>query len=192
MKEELLIRAASESDIPGIARLEQACFSDAWSPELLRETLGSPYDRCFVAVIPGGGEPGAGDTQAEDIPAEGTLTEETQAEGTQAEGTLTKESPAEETLAGWCNIRVLLDEAELMRICVLPELRRNGAGRALLEAGMEEMRRRGATAATLEVRAGNTAAVRLYEAHGFVLEGCRKKYYRDPVEDAAIYWNRAL
>ena len=187
MKEELLIRAASESDIPGISRLEQACFSDAWSPELLRETLESPYDRCFVAVIPGGGERGAGDALAEGTQAEGTLTEETQAEGTLAE-----ETPAEETLAGWCNIRVLLDEAELMRICVLPELRRNGAGRALLEAGMEEMRRHGATAATLEVRAGNTAAVRLYEAHGFVLEGCRKKYYRDPVEDAAIYWNRAL
>lgn len=158
----LLVRPALESDLPEIARLEQACFSDAWSPELLRETLGSPYDRCFVAVIPGGGERGAGDTLAEG------------------------------TLAGWCNIRVLGDEAELMRICVSPELRRNGTGRALLEAGMEEMRRRGALAATLEVRAGNTAAVRLYEAHGFVLEGCRKKYYRDPVEDAAIYWNRAL
>ena len=57
---------------------------------------------------------------------------------------------------------------------------------------MEDMIRCGAKAATLEVRAGNLPAVRLYEAHGFVLEGYRKNYYRDPKEDAAIYWNHDL
>lgn len=98
----------------------------------------------------------------------------------------------EEQTAGYANVRVLGDEAELMRICVAPEFRGRGWSGPLLEEGMREMRRCGAVSATLEVRAGNIPAIRLYERHGFQKEGLRKKYYRDPVEDAAIYWNRDL
>ena len=97
-----------------------------------------------------------------------------------------------EKVIGYVNIRVLGDEAELMRICILPEYRGQGLSTGLLESGMEDMIRCGAKEATLEVRAGNLPAVRLYEAHGFVLEGFRKGYYRDPKEDAAIYWNHDL
>ena len=97
-----------------------------------------------------------------------------------------------EKVIGYVNIRVLGDEAELMRICILPEYRGQGLSTGLLESGMEDMIRCGAKEATLEVRAGNLPAVRLYEAHGFVLEGFRKRYYRDPKEDAAIYWNHDL
>ena len=98
----------------------------------------------------------------------------------------------ERQAAGYANVRVLGDEAELMRICVAPEFRGRGWSAPLLEEGMREMTRRGAVSATLEVRAGNVPAIRLYERHGFQKEGLRKKYYRDPVEDAAIYWNRDL
>ena len=101
-------------------------------------------------------------------------------------------SVEERKTAGYANVRVLGDEAELMRICVAPEFRGRGWSGPLLEEGMREMTRRGAAAATLEVRAGNVPAIRLYERHGFRKEGLRKKYYRDPVEDAAIYWNRDL
>ena len=98
----------------------------------------------------------------------------------------------EQQAVGYANVRVLGDEAELMRICVAPEFRGRGWSGPLLEEGMREMTRRGAVSATLEVRAGNVPAIRLYERHGFQKEGLRKKYYRDPVEDAAIYWNRDL
>ena len=101
-------------------------------------------------------------------------------------------SVEERKTAGYANVRVLGDEAELMRICVAPEFRGRGWSGPLLEEGMREMTLRGAVSATLEVRAGNVPAIRLYERHGFQKEGLRKKYYRDPVEDAAIYWNRDL
>ena len=65
---------------------------------------------------------------------------------------------------GYVNIRVLGDEAELMRICILPEYRGQGLSAGLLESGMEDMIRCGAKEATLEVRAGNLPAVRLDEA----------------------------
>ena len=50
----------------------------------------------------------------------------------------------------------------------------------------------GALAATLEVRASNTAARSLYETLGFRVEGIRRDYYRAPREDALILWNRRL
>ena len=90
---------------------------------------------------------------------------------------------SEDTLLGYVNVRVLGDEAELMRIAVVPEERGKRYGLTLLRAGLVEM---------LEVRAGNTAAIRLYEKHGFLLAGRRKNYYEKPVEDALIYWNRTL
>ena len=99
---------------------------------------------------------------------------------------------SENTLLGYVNVRVLGDEAELMRIAVVPEERGKRCGLTLLRAGLAEMCARGAEAATLEVRAGNTAAIRLYEKHGFLLAGRRRNYYEKPVEDALIYWNRTL
>ena len=94
------------------------------------------------------------------------------------------------SISGYANVRVLGDEAELMRICIAPAYRGKGWSAPLLEEALKEMLRRGASSATLEVRAGNTPAIRLYERHGFQKEGLRKNYYRDPVEDAAIYWKR--
>jgi [ribosomal protein S18]-alanine N-acetyltransferase len=53
---------------------------------------------------------------------------------------------------------------------------------------LEEAVRLGARRATLEVRAGNDAARRLYERLGFYVAGRRRNYYSAPVEDALILW----
>ena len=53
-----------------------------------------------------------------------------------------------------------------------------------------ESKERGTGTFTLEVRAGNTPAVRLYESLGFRAEGIRRNFYRDPEEDALIMWKR--
>jgi ribosomal-protein-alanine N-acetyltransferase len=53
----------------------------------------------------------------------------------------------------------------------------------LAEAG-----RLGATRATLEVRASNEDARRLYERAGFSVAAVRPRYYSNPVEDALILW----
>ena len=62
------------------------------------------------------------------------------------------------------------------------------------EQMMEELLSRGQKfgidAFTLEVRAGNEAAVKLYEYFGFKTEGLRKRFYDKPVEDALIMWKR--
>ena len=43
---------------------------------------------------------------------------------------------------------------------------------------------------TLEVRASNHKAISLYTKNGFVQEGRRKDYYKDPKEDAIIMTRR--
>ena len=44
----------------------------------------------------------------------------------------------------------------------------------------------GATYITLEVRASNIPAQKLYEKYGFQVDGIRKKYYIDNQEDAIL------
>ena len=64
--------------------------------------------------------------------------------------------------------------------------RRSGIGRALLELMLAEGKRSGVTRAFLELRAGNTAALALYESCGFRIASRRGKYYSEPVEDALV------
>src|SRR5690606_15342348 len=54
------------------------------------------------------------------------------------------------------------DSCDLVTIGVLPEARRKGAGRALLEALCAEAKRRGAAAVVLEVAESNAAARNFY------------------------------
>jgi len=81
-------------------------------------------------------------------------------------------------LAGFLLARDLGEECEILSLGVLPEQRRNGIGRALLQANAEEARRSGLVSAVLEVAADNKAAQNLYFQTGFVEVGRRPNYYR--------------
>lgn len=64
-----------------------------------------------------------------------------------------------------------LEHVAVLTLAVAPNARRRGAARALLHAGYAWCRRVGVLKMSLSVRAGNSAAVKLYESEGFVLEG---------------------
>ncbi len=81
--------------------------------------------------------------------------------------------------------RVSFDEAELYRIAVLPEKRRNHAGERLVKAFTEKCAEMGAEKIFLEVRSKNVPALKLYELCGFSKLSVRKGYYGD--DDAVIY-----
>ena len=74
--------------------------------------------------------------------------------------------------------RVVAGEAELLTVAVDPAARRQGTGRALVDAFLIEARTRGADAAFLEVAETNAAARAVYAAAGFAPTGRRKGYYR--------------
>ncbi len=76
----------------------------------------------------------------------------------------------------------------LMNIAVDPDDQRTGVATALLAALWERVGDPQARF-TLEVRRSNTAAVVLYERHGFRGAGLRRRYYQDNGEDALIMWS---
>lgn len=80
----------------------------------------------------------------------------------------------------------VLDEAELATLAVHPSFRRRGIARKLLQTAMDAASTDGARTYHLEVRAGNEAAQKLYEAFGFEAVGRRPKYYKDNGEDAIL------
>jgi ribosomal-protein-alanine N-acetyltransferase len=86
---------------------------------------------------------------------------------------------------GLALLRVTADEAEILTIGVIPEMRRHGIARALLDACMMRMRALGVRTLFLEVGVRNRAARALYEASGFVEVGRRRHYYASG-EDALI------
>lgn len=102
------------------------------------------------------------------------------------------ETDGEHRMIGYINYRFIAGEGELMRIAILPEFRGHGCSRILMNQMMEDAGKNEISDLTLEVRAGNEAAIGLYRAYGFEKEAVRKGYYHNPTEDAWIMWLHGL
>jgi ribosomal-protein-alanine N-acetyltransferase len=95
-------------------------------------------------------------------------------------------------IVGFCSCWIILDELHVNTMAVDTPYRRQGLGTQLMTAVMQEAARCGAMRATLEVRASNVAARKLYEALGFVVTAIRPQYYAQPEDDALIMWRDGL
>lgn len=91
---------------------------------------------------------------------------------------------------GCAGLTVLDNEGDITKVMVREDCRTQGVAYRMLCRLMDEAAKRGVTEFTLEVRAGNRPAIRLYEKLGFVPEGIRPGFYEKPVEDALIMWQR--
>jgi ribosomal-protein-alanine N-acetyltransferase len=91
-------------------------------------------------------------------------------------------------VAGFCAFWLVFDEIHINNVAIRPQFRGQGIGTALLRHVLADARRFGARRATLEVRASNEAARRLYQRLGFYVAATRSQYYANPVEDALILW----
>ena len=91
-------------------------------------------------------------------------------------------------LVGYCVCSRYDTVWHLMNIAVDPGFQRTGVATALL-ATLEQRVADEQARYTLEVRRSNTAAIALYERHGFRGAGLRRRYYHDNGEDALIMWS---
>ncbi len=91
-------------------------------------------------------------------------------------------------IAGYIDLWCVLDEATVANIAVSEEFRRQGIAAALMEYTLEAAKNSGMMSVTLEVRASNEPAIKLYEQFGFKSAGIRPNYYEKPKEDAIIMW----
>lgn len=91
-------------------------------------------------------------------------------------------------IVGYAGTWIIIDEAHVTNICLLPAYRGQRLGELLLRVMMARAKQSGATRMTLEVRRSNLRAQRLYKRLGFEERGIRKHYYSDTKEDAIIMW----
>ncbi len=89
------------------------------------------------------------------------------------------------SVLGYAGLHAVLDEGYIDNVAVRPDCRRQGIADRLLDVfcrfGAANL-----SFLTLEVRPSNTAAVALYEKHGFAEAGRRRDYYENPKEDALL------
>lgn len=90
------------------------------------------------------------------------------------------------TFAGYCIIYYVMDEAEIVRIAISEDVRRQGIGKGLLDYTCECCKERQIERLLLDVREGNEGARAFYEKYGFQTDGTRKNFYDMPKEHAVL------
>lgn len=115
-----------------ILNIENICFEDSWSYEMIAGEIKNEFSRIFIVCIDG-------------------------------------------ISAGYISYRVIFDSAEIMRIAVLPEFRKQGLGEKLLDFMLGKLDKN--TEVLLEVDESNIPAICLYEKKGFEKYSIRKNYY---------------
>lgn len=91
--------------------------------------------------------------------------------------------------AGYAAWSYIFDEANLDKIAVPEMFRKKGIGEYLLSESEKQLPEC-VTVFNLEVRESNIGAVHLYEKSGYEVLGKRKRFYRDPDEDALLMTKR--
>ncbi|SNZ15303.1 [SSU ribosomal protein S18P]-alanine acetyltransferase [Terribacillus aidingensis] len=94
----------------------------------------------------------------------------------------------EGVIAGYCGMWLVIDEAQITNIAILPSYRGKKLGEKLFAHVMEQAILAGAYRLSLEVRVSNLPAQHLYRKFGLVPGGIRKNYYTDNQEDAIVMW----
>ena len=163
---EFSIRQMRPEDAAAAAEIEQRSFSEPWSEQGFLEALNNPNTWC-IKVVP-----------AEMYPADNERSR--QPEGSEEGHVLHR------LLVGYCILYLAANEAEIAVIAVAGSYRGRGIADAMLTYVKEQMPARGIRRILLDVRPSNLAARALYEKHGFLMDGLRKNFYRDPKEDAVL------
>lgn len=91
-------------------------------------------------------------------------------------------------ILGYCGVHNFGGDGEITNVAVDKNARGQGVATKMLQYAMDETKKIGVEAFTLEVRISNTKAIGLYEKLGFENKGIRKNFYENPVEDAMIMW----
>ena len=89
-------------------------------------------------------------------------------------------------VVAYCIVYHVMDEAEIARIAVSKDSRRQRIGQGLLDYTCECCREKKLQRFLLDVRESNAGARAFYQQYGFAEEGMRKNFYENPKEDAVL------
>jgi ribosomal-protein-alanine N-acetyltransferase len=86
------------------------------------------------------------------------------------------ENNGSDLILGYAVVSTLLDQAEVLNICINPEYQGRGLGSQLLSHLLKDLPEV-IEVVYLEVRVSNFRAIHLYQNHGFIAVGERRDYY---------------
>lgn len=152
------------ADLPQVLAIEAETSSRPWPPSAFLTELARADRRYLVARSVSAGSGDVGDGTGGD-------------------------AGGGDRVVGFAGVALFPDEAHVMTVAVDPSSQGRGIGARLVAGTLEAVARAGLDAVTLEVRAGNVAARRLYRRAGFGEAGVRPAYYPDG-EGAVIMWLR--
>jgi 2-amino-4-hydroxy-6-hydroxymethyldihydropteridine diphosphokinase/ribosomal-protein-alanine acetyltransferase len=97
----------------------------------------------------------------------------------------------EGNVLGFIGIWLVIDEMHIMTLAIAESARRRGLAEALLILGFKHSYQNKIRTATLEVKANNIAAIKLYDKYLFKQQGLRPKYYADG-QAALLLWTEEI
>jgi ribosomal-protein-alanine N-acetyltransferase len=89
----------------------------------------------------------------------------------------------EHTPLGYCCLLPVLDEVDVLNICIAPEFQGKGVAKLAMQKVLDTLLLADYKILFLEVRESNEAALKLYRSLGFAPNGVRKNYYKAWVWD---------
>lgn len=95
----------------------------------------------------------------------------------------------EESLAGYQVGWSIVNSYHLHNLAVMPAYQGQGLGSEVLRFLQSYLERLALQAIELEVRASNVRGLALYKKLGYRVIGIRRRYYREPTEDAILMQN---
>lgn len=91
-------------------------------------------------------------------------------------------------IVGYAGLWVIQEDAQITNIAIIPDYRGKKLGEKLFSFVFQKAIQFGSRRLSLEVRASNVIAQRMYRKFGLVPGGIRKGYYTDNKEDAIVMW----
>lgn len=184
-----------EADLPSVLALDQRCLGGLWTRSGYLRELDSPSSDLYVLVsstyanalrqrqvgLP---------ITAED-PSRDLLKDLSKDPLEPLEKDFIELQASPLTLLGVGCLWAILEEAHITTLAIEPAYQGQKLGQLLLSRLLLCARQRGLTHATLEVRASNHKALKLYQKFNFQEAGVRKRYYADD-ENARILWRSEL
>src|SRR4029079_2181519 len=161
------IRPMTADDITQVADVERESFPSMWPQTAHRRELSNKLARYLVITeerdappLESSQTPGLWNTIRRIVGADGA-------------------AGGHDYLLGFIGLWLMVGEAHIVTVAVRERYRRTGIGERLLIAAIELAVEAEQEFATLEVRASNEEAQRLYDKYHFARLGLRKRYYTD-------------
>ncbi len=165
-----------EADLPAVLALDQRCLGGLWTRSGYQRELESECSDLLVLIV---------------APSADLLQSRLTAARSLSPVPVTASAESAGQIVGVGCLWAILEEAHIVTLAVDPSYQGQKLGQLLLTQLLLCGHRRGLTRATLEVRASNQKALKLYEKFGFKAAGIRKRYYADG-ENACILWRSGL